>query len=1376
MGSSLDDARKLLRSMWQLPAAWRVLRLLARPLALAAPSPQALEDALLSPADHAQIVANMHGRILGLSAGKSSDARWIATTARFIRSFPGTFGPILGHQPHRVSSGDDGDAPDDQNGDALMANDEMPLPSRTKPEDEIPDQDGVMELVRAAENEDDVGPMEPKVFKTMEEYAALAPSVRLLVLQSIAEMVICEHDTLLHSGNFADIEADELRLEPVGVDALGSVYWYFGDERSLYREPNERVSRSREKRSKEAAAEEAKIAAEAALERQKRERKERQIALKQSKAEKWAPRVAATRSTRASLAREREIMQELEPTQAARRGALYSDSDQRVVSADCTSGPRTDAGDGREEIFSSDAHQGNAYGSRNKSRDFDDGSGAENQDDTLPLTPRTRTDSGLRRSGRARKESQLALETYRTSSRKRTSSQSDTPRVNSPAQVAKKPRRTPKKEFHDSSLRNCSGWEMVCTGPEELRAFIARFGPVNEISHSAESALVRRLGDELLPILDDASDRIKREEEKRLRAEWLASNLKKSSRVTALEQKREKEQALAAAKAAEEALQEKLLAERECRIESGIQRLEKDIVRELRLARRKLELSSGDERTASVAALSREDRAHRRQLGLAQGGSGSDAGLSDFETPTAGTDMTRINAEMFEHNHKPTKMLVSKVDSSVENAGSGQVHPTSLHPEHSCAGNALANNMASWNQAADTKPRESGRIIRTSTAALEEDIPATYTWIVVADDNLPTRALTHFIFVRASDLSLAPLEEASIQNDVVDNGRDTDIFGYGIIIPPTSSDAAPLRVELGHVLEWVIEYGTEPRLWVKTKLAWYELKSPLSDYSKTFSSALRKFEICSRLRILAQTFRGDQLAYENVVQLLAMRYMDMRGYREEEIGEEIPFILEQVQTLGKVSLLKSGFIRELEKKQRDVFKIREKEAHRIARDQERVRQLKIRAEKREAEKARLHAERVASLLERSRLAEERKRRRLESSSTKSTASRGLEDVTGPSEQMSTFSGIATPIPNKPTTGTPADSHLVLGLDRPVSIHHVDMKSSSPKKPTSEKCTVHDFDQSLNSEMIALVPVKKASDIVSGGRRVLVAKAGAVANEGPSSSSDDGIPVSPPNRDADPLPAEDQHVMAEPRGQARSEPPGFEIVCVHRAAAEQEKPVSLAAAQPVLSTRSVGHGLLVSASSSVACADGEGEHLPVSGSNRIYTAPGFVEPSPIKHGQEGQNEPSQREQLPSRLADKDYLSALHPCSTGQLRLRNLDVSCKTVEAIHACPNDVPCLNVANEIAANNLNAGDQARAQSSAHDRNLADLRSPALSRKVANSTNFVALGPTGAPPLPEANGLHKSLGHSRSTAPSSFDDVLPTKPNVAERMTSPKGRIEHKAV
>jgi hypothetical protein len=969
--SNAQDPRLGLRAMWQLPAAWRVLRLLARPLSHAPPAPDAFEDALADPRGHTAVVANMHGRLLGLSAGKSSEARWIAQTARFCRSFPGTFGVILGTAPAAAGDGDGGGGGD--GGDATE-----------QPELEVED---------VAEESGAYFPAPPIVFKTLDEYAALTPPVRLLLLYAMAELVICENDTLLMAGTMADTPVDEMRLEPVGHDALGSAYWYFGDELRLYREPDQRKARAREAVIAEAKRRDTAAAAAAAQEEARTEREERRERSRRARAERWAPRVAARRSTRASRAMEEELL----------RG--------EDVAVKVKGGDKKDEAGGEESEESEESEE--------EEEDEEEEEEAAASDD-FPAAPQ-------RAGSRRRSTRRISLELteaapQRMSSRKRQPPPAMPPLVTvaSPARKRRRSTSAPK-VFADPDLRRCDGWELVCSGPEELAAFIGRFGARQDISHAAERVLVRRLAEELLPIVREVHERVAREEERRLRAEWLASNQKKSSRVEALERRREEEEAVAAEAATQEAALERARAEREAWLAGHVKRLEKSLTREIsRARRRKLDSQHGAAPAAAADAGEMGGARRRRRAAalaavLAAGGTvgeGEDAeqdagalGATGYAaTPAAGAPAAMPNQSPVESSTTagdsdpsvtrdsaaaPTEAVPGGDAATAEaevNAKSKDVRATAgagggVLP--AAEADALVqhedSDAAAPAKAAAPAPDPVAKSVLES-ASLESALPGELTWQFLPDEQLPTRLLTSFVFLKRADLSDVKLEELLARGD--GSPPRPDVMGYGVVVPPAGVESPPVCVELGRVLEWQIEYAKHPRLWVKTACAWYELQESLPEYAKTFSSARSKYEICVRLSILGQLMKGEQLTYGAVCDLLSQRYLHMRAYKEADILAEARFVLEQMAMLGKPALLRSGFIRALKKGEADLLRAAERELQSEVREQERVKQAEARRRQREAEKERIANYKREVALEKARKAEEVQRRRKASNATR----------------------------------------------------------------------------------------------------------------------------------------------------------------------------------------------------------------------------------------------------------------------------------------------------------------------------------------------------------------------------------------------------------
>jgi Cytosine specific DNA methyltransferase replication foci domain len=942
-----EDPRATLRSMWQLPATWRILRLLALPLSHAPPSPDRFEDALADPAAHASVVANLHGRLLGIAAGKSSENRWIQMAGRFCRNFPGTFGMILGivDLPGARSQMNGTGTADAETVDG----DDGEIQKRI----DASESDGGEAATAAAGAEEDDVPLPPKMFKTAEEYAALSPSVRLLFLYAMAELVICEHDTLLQAGNLADVPSEEMRLEPVGYDALGSAYWYFGDELRLFREPDQRKARAREARAREETRFDAEQKAAKAAEMAKKEREMQKAQSRRAKAEKWAPRVAATRSTRASRAKEAEL--------------LRNESDES--DANMSNGVGMEEGDVVSQPSTS-------LGRRTSARR------------SSAIVADTATDSGHESAG-----------AVRTSLRKRQLVQAMPPLVTASSPATKRRRSTSVPvDFDDPDLRRCYEWELVCSGPEELSTFLQRFGAVKDIRHPRERVLVRRLGEELLPILEEVQDKIAHENERRLRAEMLTANMKKSSRVEALERRREEAEAAAAAAELEAAAAENAAAERQAWIHGHVERQELILSKELRLARR--DLARVQEFALASASKSRPAPSRRGRGSLRDRRRTPE--LVDACNPEAVGDEPANVANAFEP-------IVSSLENSVS---AGTIEPaakreaTLLRPVaaaganvHVCKAEDVAVHERKGEERTDVKmedvvenedadaraptaevakslddaevdERELSRPVIPS-ALLESKLPDEMTWQFLQDEQLPTRLLTGFLFCRRHSLSLATLEDLLVAENSPEEDNPT-VMGFGIVVPPHNVEAPPVLVELEHVLEWQIEYARQPRLWVKTTSAWYELQNALPEYGNTFNGARSKYEICVRLSILASSMKWEQLTYDTVCDLLSGRYFDMRAYKESDILENAPFILEQVGMLGKAALLKCGFIKTLRKREGDAAKAEERAAQRQTRGAEKAQQLEARRKQRELEKERAAEYRLRLAREKARKAVELK--------------------------------------------------------------------------------------------------------------------------------------------------------------------------------------------------------------------------------------------------------------------------------------------------------------------------------------------------------------------------------------------------------------------
>eukprot|EP00177_Eucheuma_denticulatum_P003199 GFKZ01005774.1.p1 GENE.GFKZ01005774.1~~GFKZ01005774.1.p1 ORF type:complete len:1203 (+),score=230.67 GFKZ01005774.1:119-3727(+) len=886
-----------LRQNWEFAATSKLLKLLSIPLSFSVPDPDELEHALLNPAQHIPLLANLHGRLLGLSTGTSSAKKWLTATSRFIAKRPFDFDHILARDQHHP--GVKGESA------AAVVKDEP----REEPEAHIPD-------VNPAHEENNEDPPPSARFPREEnEYVRLGPVTRLLILHTIAELVISEHDTLLSAGSISDIPLDDMRHHSFASDAVGNKYWYFGDGRRIYREPGRKEFKTRLQQAEEDAAAAEKAAQELAVQREKfkedqrkkeaarlkEEARRKREEKKRKSMEKWAPRVAARRTTRASRRAEQSLL----------AGAHNATSPE-------TSTPVTQP-----------VPDMNCRGT-NSSRG-------------------SRSRQALSLNGEIQSESRRGdIETSHNLMNRTQNEDRPVPAASAEASLPPRTRKRPRKgkNFDDPTLRDCEGWETLCNDTESLKEILQRFHPDMVTVLSSEKALVSSMEEDILPEFEEREAKIRKEQErlvKKRRNEMLIITSKRSSRVQALEQKREE----AARRAAEEEEKERELQNRKADfkelLKNQVMDLARDLAVEIRNARRAHGITDAinrDEqlhrgvarkaaralrtdsatarRSARVvgnthrgplteddrsASLSANVRKSSRLRGFSEEASCSPQQRSDDNTPEAVGDPDHseehgrrplgvddktddISTSLKAPNALPSAVIGEKTEQDIQNDGEGMNNRN--HPSSEKSGDGR-----------DKKePFTSG--------LQEETIGESYTWMTNPDDGEPIRVLDKFFFALKPNFEDAPLE-------LVDN-RDLHVTGLGILVPPFGSDAKAIRVEIGKIDEWIIEYGTDQKLWAKTEKAWYELREPALEYQTAFVSTRRKYELCVRIAILGATYRTADLTYSSLVELLGLRYNDMQAFSESQIVEEKRFIISQMESVGTKALLQSGFIRELRKR------------------------------------------------------------------------------------------------------------------------------------------------------------------------------------------------------------------------------------------------------------------------------------------------------------------------------------------------------------------------------------------------------------------------------------------------------------------------------
>eukprot|EP00188_Purpureofilum_apyrenoidigerum_P001715 Plantae.Rhodophyta-Purpureofilum_apyrenoidigerum.ctg19709.p1 GENE.Plantae.Rhodophyta-Purpureofilum_apyrenoidigerum.ctg19709~~Plantae.Rhodophyta-Purpureofilum_apyrenoidigerum.ctg19709.p1 ORF type:complete len:346 (+),score=63.74 Plantae.Rhodophyta-Purpureofilum_apyrenoidigerum.ctg19709:455-1492(+) len=195
----------------------------------------------------------------------------------------------------------------------------------------------------------------------------------------------------------------------------------------------------------------------------------------------------------------------------------------------------------------------------------------------------------------------------------------------------------------------------------------------------------------------------------------------------------------------------------------------------------------------------------------------------------------------------------------------------------------------------------------------EEDIPPEFNLMYDEANSMCTREVTQFSAHRNGTLvSICDLDKTDTENK-----EDMQIMLRGLIV----SGSKRLRVEVGPLVEWCIEYGNDPSLWAHTSRAWYKILNPAKEYQRTHELARRRFELSARAFILAVTIMKEECTYRNFVNVLAVPYQNMRGYSEKEILMERNFILDQAESLEDPSLKNSGFVKGLRERSKEIKEV-----------------------------------------------------------------------------------------------------------------------------------------------------------------------------------------------------------------------------------------------------------------------------------------------------------------------------------------------------------------------------------------------------------------------------------------------------------------------
>ncbi|KAK4535849.1 hypothetical protein CDCA_CDCA06G1874 [Cyanidium caldarium] len=188
------------RDMWQLPAAWRLLQTFSTRLGIVELTPPELEHALEEPQYHpalAEALASLVGHRSPHLKGSAQRSEWVQRADDLW--FPAFAKYLATHADDLIAQG--------------------LHPSSVE---QVPEAAPEWAMLQTG---------------GWEAFLQLTPRQRLLILYALCEHVLCsfeEHHRYLHE--LRQLQEDDLRIQPVGVDRYGRWYWYFDDNCRLYRE------------------------------------------------------------------------------------------------------------------------------------------------------------------------------------------------------------------------------------------------------------------------------------------------------------------------------------------------------------------------------------------------------------------------------------------------------------------------------------------------------------------------------------------------------------------------------------------------------------------------------------------------------------------------------------------------------------------------------------------------------------------------------------------------------------------------------------------------------------------------------------------------------------------------------------------------------------------------------------------------------------------------------------------------------------------------------------------------------------------------------------------------------------------------------------
>eukprot|EP00775_Hariotina_reticulata_P005092 gene5092-5333_t len=151
--------------------------------------------------------------------------------------------------------------------------------------------------------------------------------------------------------------------------------------------------------------------------------------------------------------------------------------------------------------------------------------------------------------------------------------------------------------------------------------------------------------------------------------------------------------------------------------------------------------------------------------------------------------------------------------------------------------------------------------------------------------------------------------QALVPLEAVQRSKKKPVACGSLLLPnsngPATSESDSVVVVTGPILDWCLEYGPQPAVWLITEMAWYRLVKPSVSYSSTFQSLQVKQELAVRCR--AALAQEPTAAVEQVQQRVLTAGLDnskndiaSRNFGLPELQAEAAFLAAQMATLHAV--------------------------------------------------------------------------------------------------------------------------------------------------------------------------------------------------------------------------------------------------------------------------------------------------------------------------------------------------------------------------------------------------------------------------------------------------------------------------------------------